>query len=104
MTPADEEGGTENGVDWLLRHQRPLVDAALVINEGGGGHLRGGRYLLHAVQAAEKTYADFELAVRDKGGHSSRPTGENPIYRLADALTAFEHAARPGTLKVLIEP
>jgi threonine dehydrogenase-like Zn-dependent dehydrogenase len=25
-------------------------------------------------------------------------------YRLADALTAFEHAARPGTLKVLIEP
>jgi threonine dehydrogenase-like Zn-dependent dehydrogenase len=25
-------------------------------------------------------------------------------YRLAYALTAFEHAARPGTLKVLIEP
>jgi len=83
---ADEEGGRENGVDWLLRQQRPLVDAGLVINEGGGGHLRGGRYLLHAVQAAEKTYADFELSVRDKGGHSSRPTGENPIYRLADAL------------------
>jgi len=83
---ADEEGGRENGVDWLLRHQRPLVDAALVINEGGGGHMRGGRYLLHAVQAAEKTYADFELSVRDKGGHSSRPTALNPIYSLADAL------------------
>jgi acetylornithine deacetylase/succinyl-diaminopimelate desuccinylase-like protein len=38
------------------------------------------------VQAAEKTYADFELAVRDKGGHSSRPTAENAIYRLAAAL------------------
>jgi acetylornithine deacetylase/succinyl-diaminopimelate desuccinylase-like protein len=94
---ADEEGGRENGVDWLLRQQRPLVDAALVINEGGGGHQRAGRYLLHAVQAAEKTYADFELSVRDKGGHSSRPTAENPIYRLADAL------ARIGRFRFPVE-
>ena len=50
------------------------------------GRCGSGRYLLHAVQAAEKTYADFELTVRDKGGHSSRPTPANPIYRLADAL------------------
>ena len=83
---ADEEGGRENGAEWLLRTRRPLVDAALVLNEGGGGQMRKGRYLLHGVQAAEKTYADFELTVRDKGGHSSRPTPENAIYRLADAL------------------
>jgi acetylornithine deacetylase/succinyl-diaminopimelate desuccinylase-like protein len=83
---ADEEGGTENGVQWLIAKHRPLVDAALVINEGGGGQMRGGRYLLHAVQAAEKTYADFEISVRDPGGHSSRPTASNPIYRLAAAL------------------
>ena len=83
---ADEEGGTENGVQWLLANHRPLVEAALVINEGGGGQMRKGKYLLHAVQAAEKTYADFELTVRDVGGHSSRPTASNPIYKLADAL------------------
>jgi acetylornithine deacetylase/succinyl-diaminopimelate desuccinylase-like protein len=83
---ADEEGGTENGAQWLIAKHRPLVEAALVINEGGGGQMRGGRYLLHAVQAAEKTYADFELAVRDVGGHSSRPTPANPIYKLAGAL------------------
>ena len=83
---ADEEGGTENGVQWLLRHHRPLVEAGLVINEGGGGQMRKGKYLLHGVQAAEKTYADFALTVRDKGGHSSRPTPDNPIYKLADAL------------------
>ncbi len=95
---ADEENGTENGVDWLLRTRRPLVDAALVINEGGGGQMRGGRTLLHAVQAAEKTYADFELVVRDPGGHSSRPTRENAIYRLAAALGRLERFAFPVEL------
>ncbi|HEX2486813.1 MAG TPA: M20/M25/M40 family metallo-hydrolase [Myxococcota bacterium] len=83
---ADEEGGPENGVEWLLREHRELVDAALVVNEGGGGQRVGGKRVLHAVQAAEKTYADFELVVRDKGGHSARPTPENAIYRLAAAL------------------
>ena len=95
---ADEEGGTENGVEWLLRTRRPLVEAALVVNEGGGGHMRNGRYLLHAVQAAEKTYADFELVVRDKGGHSSRPTPENAIYRLAAALGRVERLVFPVEL------
>jgi acetylornithine deacetylase/succinyl-diaminopimelate desuccinylase-like protein len=95
---ADEENGTENGVDWLLRHERPRVEAALVINEGGGGQMRGGRYLLHAVQAAEKTYADFELVVRDAGGHSSRPTRGNAIYRLAAALGRLEAFTFPTEL------
>src|SRR5436305_9517293 len=31
---ADEEGGRFNGVDWLLRNHRDLVDSALAINEG----------------------------------------------------------------------
>jgi acetylornithine deacetylase/succinyl-diaminopimelate desuccinylase-like protein len=69
-----------------------------VINEGGGGQMRGGRTLLHAVQAAEKTYADFELVVRDAGGHSARPTPENAIYRLAAALGKLERLVFPVEL------
>jgi hypothetical protein len=34
---ADEESGPFNGVDWLTRNHRDLVDAAVVINEGGAG-------------------------------------------------------------------
>ena len=64
---ADEEGGDENGVEWLLAEHRPLVDAALVLNEGGGGRMRGGKYLVNGVQAAEKTYMDFELVVTQQG-------------------------------------
>ncbi|MGH9175780.1 MAG: M20/M25/M40 family metallo-hydrolase, partial [Vicinamibacterales bacterium] len=34
---ADEEGGAFNGVDWLLKNHRELIDAEFAINEGGGG-------------------------------------------------------------------
>jgi acetylornithine deacetylase/succinyl-diaminopimelate desuccinylase-like protein len=83
---ADEEGGPDNGVDWLLKQHRDLVDADLVINEGGGGHMRNGKYQLNSVQAGEKTYTNFLLEVKNKGGHSSLPTKDNAIYRLAAGL------------------
>ncbi len=34
---ADEEGGNANGVDWLLKNRRDLVDAEFVLNHDGGG-------------------------------------------------------------------
>src|SRR6202051_1037756 len=36
---ADEEGGASNGVDWLLKNNRELVDAEFVLNHDGGGIL-----------------------------------------------------------------
>jgi acetylornithine deacetylase/succinyl-diaminopimelate desuccinylase-like protein len=96
---AEEEGfGPENGADWLLREQRALVDAAVVINEGGGGAMRGGKYLYNAVQAAEKTYMNYALEVRNPGGHSSRPTPDNAIYRLARGLSRLEQHRFPVEL------
>jgi acetylornithine deacetylase/succinyl-diaminopimelate desuccinylase-like protein len=83
---ADEEGGPDDGVDWLLKNHRELVEAELVINEGGGGRMRNGKYLLNSVQASEKTYTNFLLEVKNKGGHSSLPTKDNAIYRLAAGL------------------
>src|SRR5260221_2823083 len=32
---ADEEGGTSNGVDWLLKNNRALIDAEFVLNHDG---------------------------------------------------------------------
>lgn len=83
---ADEEGGPANGVDWLIKNHRDLVDAAYVINEGGGGALRDGRPFLHSVQATEKVYVDFTVAVRNRGGHSSVPRSDNAVYQLAEGL------------------
>lgn len=95
---ADEEGGPDNGVDWLLKTHRELVDAVTVINEGGGGRMRGDKYLQNGVQAAEKTYTDFTLEVTNKGGHSSLPTADNAIYRLANALVRIEAHTFPVEL------
>lgn len=56
---ADEEGGPENGVEWLLENRRDLMDAEYAFNEGGGGFLKDGVRQLNAVQASEKVYQDF---------------------------------------------
>jgi acetylornithine deacetylase/succinyl-diaminopimelate desuccinylase-like protein len=84
---ADEESGPANGVDWLLKNHRELVDAALVINEGGGGTLRGGKPFSNSVQATEKITTNFTLRSTNRGGHSSVPRADNAITALADALS-----------------
>jgi acetylornithine deacetylase/succinyl-diaminopimelate desuccinylase-like protein len=68
-----------------------LKGAEMVLNtDGGGGSLKGGKPTPFSIQGAEKTYADFTLMVTDPGGHSSRPTKSNAIYRLAHALDRVE--------------
>ncbi|HET6971018.1 MAG TPA: M20/M25/M40 family metallo-hydrolase [Phenylobacterium sp.] len=64
-----------------------LANAELVLNtDGGGGSLKAGKPTPYGIQGAEKTYADFTITITDPGGHSSRPTPTNAIYRLAKAL------------------
>ena len=84
---ADEEGGSNNGVEWLLANRRDLIDAEYCINvDAGGPEVHGGKVTALDVQAAEKIYASFTLTVRNPGGHSSLPVKENAIYRLAAGL------------------
>src|SRR3954447_22190556 len=90
---ADEEGGSFNGAEWLVKNHKDLIDAEFAINEGGGGSMRKGKYLTNEVQASEKVYQDFHLEVTNPGGHSSLPVKDNAIYHLAAGLarlSAFE--------------
>ena len=86
LTADEEGGGPYNGVDWLLKNRRELIDAELCLNEGGWGEIRGGKRLVNLIQVGEKHSATYRLEVRNAGGHSSMPVKENAIYRLADAL------------------
>ena len=95
---ADEEGGTFNGVEWLLKEHRELVDAELVLNEGGGGQIKNGRRLANTVQASEKVFQSFRLEVKNPGGHSSLPGPENAIYRLAEGLARLSRYRFPVRL------
>ena len=84
---AGEEGGTDNGVIWLVANRPDLVRAEFAVNvDGGFGELQDGRPIALNVQAAEKMYLDLTLTARGPGGHSSLPGGRSPIDRLATAL------------------
>lgn len=96
---AGEESGNANGVEWLIANRRDLVDVAYVVNvDGGGGVYRGTKRLEFHVQAAEKVYQTFTFTTRDRGGHSSVPQPNNPVYRLARALDRLDAFQFPATL------
>jgi acetylornithine deacetylase/succinyl-diaminopimelate desuccinylase-like protein len=86
LTADEEGGGPYNGVIWLLKTHRDLIDAEFSLNEGGRGESDQGKKIANELQASEKSYADFRLEVHNPGGHSSLPVPENAIYRLAAAL------------------
>jgi acetylornithine deacetylase/succinyl-diaminopimelate desuccinylase-like protein len=95
----DEESGDANGVQWLLRDRRDLIDAEFCINpDGGGGEMKNGRHTVMAFQTCEKVYLDFTFEAKNKGGHSSMPVKDNAIYRLASALTRLQGLEFPITL------
>ncbi|MBV9304107.1 MAG: M20/M25/M40 family metallo-hydrolase [Acidobacteriaceae bacterium] len=96
---ADEEGGNFNGIDWLLKNHRELIDAEFVLNgDGGGVNTENGKPVNVSIDASEKLYADYELTVTNAGGHSSLPVPDNAIYHLADALSRLERHSFPFEL------
>ena len=92
---ADEEGGSYNGVRWLLDNHKDLIDADFALNEGGGGEMVNGKKISLNVQVAEKYVMNIRLEARNKGGHSSVPLPDNAIYHLAEALTRISHFEFP---------
>jgi acetylornithine deacetylase/succinyl-diaminopimelate desuccinylase-like protein len=96
---ADEEGGKSNGVDWLLKNHRNLIDAAFVLNSDSGGvDLEHGKPVSFNVEATEKLYGDYQLAATNPGGHSSLPVPDNAIYHIADALARMQAYTFPFEL------
>jgi acetylornithine deacetylase/succinyl-diaminopimelate desuccinylase-like protein len=95
LTADEEGGGPYNGVDWLIKNHKNLIDADFALNEGGKGTLVGDKRVSNEIQAAEKWYLDVRLEVHNKGGHSSVPVADNAIYHLAGALTRLSQYGFP---------
>ncbi len=87
----DEESGMTT--TRMLAYERPdLAEAEFALNsDAGGGALdKQGGAVTYNIQAAEKTYATWEITARNPGGHSSRPRPDNAIYDLVDAIRNIE--------------
>jgi acetylornithine deacetylase/succinyl-diaminopimelate desuccinylase-like protein len=96
---ADEEGGKSNGVDWLLKNHRDLIDAAFVLNtDAGGVDTVKGKAISFNVEATEKLYGDYQLTATSPGGHSSEPVPDNAIYHITDVLTRLQAYTFPFEL------
>jgi acetylornithine deacetylase/succinyl-diaminopimelate desuccinylase-like protein len=87
LTCGEETATAWNGTQYLVEHQRPWIDAAFAINEGGGGNYdaHGKRELLE-LQIGQKVYQDFRVETTSPGGHSSQPYKPNAIVALSRAL------------------
>ena len=96
LTCGEETSDRVNGVDYLLKNRRELIDSAFALNEGAGGLLSAdGKPLTLQVQAGEKIHQVFSLEVTNPGGHSSRPVPDNAIYRLAVATQKIAQLSFP---------
>jgi acetylornithine deacetylase/succinyl-diaminopimelate desuccinylase-like protein len=96
---ADEEGGQSNGVNWLLQNHRDQIDAEFVLNPDElTVWTEHGKAMVVEVEAAEKTYSDYQLVVTDAGGHSSMPTPRNAIYELANGVVRLQQYRFPVEL------
>lgn len=88
-----------DGAEYLVNHHRALIDAEIVLNEGGGGLLdKDGKPVRHGIQAGEKIYQSFQLEVTNPGGHSSAPPKDNAIYHLSEGLARLGQFSFPFKL------
>ena len=91
----DEESGMTT--TRYLASRPDLQEAEFALNcDAGGGRLDAdGDPVTYGIQAAEKTYATWNITARNPGGHSSLPRKDNAIYDLADAIKRIEIHAFP---------
>ena len=96
---AAEEGGKDNGVEWLLTNHRKLLNAEFVLNHDGGEvQMDHDKPVAVIVDATEKLYSDYQVVVTNPGGHSSLPRPDSAIYELANALVRLQSHPFPFEL------
>jgi acetylornithine deacetylase/succinyl-diaminopimelate desuccinylase-like protein len=88
-----------NGVEYLLKNHRPLIDAELAINEGADNLVRAdGSKVFLALMASEKVFQTYTFETTNPGGHSARPRKDNAIYDLAGGLQNLGNFSFPVQL------
>lgn len=100
LTCDEEKAPTQfNGVEYLLKNHRNLIEAELAINEGADNLLRAdGSKAFVALMASEKVFQVYSFEVTNPGGHSARPRKDNAIYDLAGGLVNLGNYSFPVKL------
>lgn len=89
---ADEEAGSQFGVEWLAEHHPETLEAEYTINEGGGGSTEafGVERPVFTVAVSEKGPLWLKLIARGRPGHGSMPHDDNCLDRLVRAMQRIQ--------------
>lgn len=99
LTAGEESGADYNGITWLLQNRKDLIDAEYAINlDSGDAHNRNGQHAVFGYNLDEKAHVVWILSAKGAGGHSSEPTANNPIERLAAAVLHVHQFEFPAHL------
>ena len=86
LTADEEGGGPYNGVDWLLKNHRDLIEAEYALNEGARGELVDGKRVSNDIGAQRETLLRFPPGSPQQGRPQRASRADNAIYHLAGAL------------------
>jgi acetylornithine deacetylase/succinyl-diaminopimelate desuccinylase-like protein len=97
LSEADEEAGS-TGIQWLVSHAWPKINADFAVNEGGFALDTPSGLRLFQIQTSEKIPTRAILTAQGTAGHGSLPRPDNPVVRLARAITRLADADQPVRL------
>ena len=86
VSEAGEEGNSRMGIGYLVNEHFPEIEAEACLAEGGGVIRRGGVARFATIQTMEKRPSGARLVAHGPSGHGSRPTRQNAIAHLGQAV------------------
>jgi acetylornithine deacetylase/succinyl-diaminopimelate desuccinylase-like protein len=94
VASADEESGTDFGLQWLCEEHPDAVRVDYAVNEGGGERIMIDGKPIYLCASAEKMSAPFTLRVHGRSGHASMPgIADNALVKAApliEKLAAYQ--------------
>jgi acetylornithine deacetylase/succinyl-diaminopimelate desuccinylase-like protein len=95
LATADEEQGGDASIKILIAKYWNKFAAGYALNEGGEVFLKNGKVQYVAVQASEKVPVNVAVIARGVSGHASRPTKDNAVVHLAEAVAKIGTYSAP---------
>jgi acetylornithine deacetylase/succinyl-diaminopimelate desuccinylase-like protein len=86
LAESGEEGTPEVGINYMVANHYDAIDAEYCIAEGGQNVIEDGAVKTVGLQTTEKMPRRVTLLARGTAGHGSRPTLENAVVILANAV------------------
>ncbi len=86
LAESGEEGTPEVGINFMVEHHFEAIDAEFCLAEGGQNVIDNGDVSTVGIGTSEKLVRRATLIARGTPGHGSRPTNDNAVVILANAV------------------